>query len=204
MAGYEGGLFEGCTLRQFVKVGRVHDVGRQSPAGVPSDPISTFSGLPNLKEKDAMKIKLGNETMYQSVEVIKLCSQLGIPCTLENPISSMLFSAPPLRKCMEKRNCSCVNFDQCGFGTPWGKRTKIVGWNTGVMGQLDRQCLGKQGVCGFSGKPHIVLTGCNNDHVLWTSLAQEYPVKLCNQIADVLISASKDIETHNRLHLSGL
>ena len=43
----------------------------------------------------------------------------------------------------------------------------------------------------------------NPKHVLGTSLAQEYPVGLGNQIANVLISASDEIETNNRLHLSG-
>ena len=149
-------------------------------------------GLPGLPENCRHTLKIGNATMRQTAEVIKTCIQFRVPVCLENPVGSMLWQAPPISKLLAQ--AQIVNFDQCAFGAGWRKRTKIAGWNAGALTQFENHdCSGHKGICSFSKKPHIHLSGSGPNGKMWTALAQEYPPHMCAAAGRTLSRAADEI-----------
>ena len=111
---------------------------------------------------------------------------------LEYPITSMMWIHPRLGQLTRHDACQLHVLDQCQYGAPWKKATRIAAWNTGHALHLDRRCVGKKGLC-TSGKHHIVLSGASTEHgVLWTFLAQVYPNELAKHVARLITSSSID------------
>eukprot|EP00973_Karenia_brevis_P055395 7702077-Karenia_brevis.AAC.1 len=71
-----------------------------------------------------------------------------------------------------------ITHDQCPFGAPWRKRTKLRSYKIDLK-DIAITC-GGRGVCEFSGKPHIALSGTSNG-VFRTSLAAAYPKPCCRK-----------------------
>jgi hypothetical protein len=86
-------------------------------------------GMPNLNADNTQKIKLGNLQMTLTASIIRTCIRLGTPCMLENPVSSMMWRAPPIAHVGLAKSCCSHNFDQCQFGARWRKRTKLLSWH---------------------------------------------------------------------------
>ena len=176
---------------------------RRGPANSSWGPLRSSThmfGLPNLSPKDTAKVRLGNQTMRQSAEVLRCCVSLGIPAILENPVSSMLWLAPPMKRLFNSPAANHVNTDQCSFGARWRKRTKLFAVHAAGVSSLHFLCSGRAGKCSFSGKHHIVLSGSSGSGgPLWTSLAQAYPLRFGRRCAEVLSSAA-DEQHLRRLH----
>ena len=150
-------------------------------------------GLPNLSEADENKVLLGNIHARNTASIIRICLRHHVPCMLENPLTSMLWKYPALLHLQDHSSFESHTLDQCQFGAPWRKATRIGAWLCRHCTGLDRRCSGSQGTCSRTGKPHIVLSGVSKTHkVLWTSLAQVYPAKLCQTLASVLTQSSLD------------
>ena len=138
--------------------------------------------------------------MLFTSRVIDVCVKLGIPCTLENPINSRLWFAPPINRLGLHSSCLKQNIDQCLFGSLWRKRTAIWSWNCGSVKELGSLCPSTGGICSASGKPHIVLSGTDPDtKKLFTAGAQEYPKLFARAIASLVLCsyhASVDCKLH--------
>eukprot|EP00959_Pyramimonas_sp_CCMP1952_P148597 3108849-Pyramimonas_sp.AAC.1 len=52
-----------------------------------------------------------------------------IPVVIENPLTSMAWQVPEMKRLMAHRSCKIAVVDQCMFNTPWKKPTTIVGWS---------------------------------------------------------------------------
>ena len=131
--------------------------------------------------------------MRWCVKVLRLCYKLRIPCGVENPLTSMIWKAPPLRFLLTRDFTTEIVVDQCQFGPRWKKPTKLLFVQTRDLHKLAKRCQPKGCICSFSNKPHIQLTGVDKSSgKFWTSLAQEYPLKFANQIAGVLMQTAND------------
>ena len=162
-------------------------------------------GMPHLNEDNTQKIKLGNKQMNLTASIIRTCIRLGTPCMLENPVSSMMWRAPPIAHLAFAKCCSSHVLDQCQFGARWRKRTKLLAWHAPTCLDLCKTCTGKHGICSYSHKPHIILQGtCQTSKTLWTKIAQEYPRRLCSRIAAELSNAVEAAKIRVAFDISGL
>jgi len=163
-----------------------------------------ISGLPNLRPRDQQKVELGNRTMRQSAEFIRKCIQHHVPVMLENPATSMAWSFPPIARLLRHTSCFVINFDQCAYGAPWRKATRVASWHCGTHPELAVKCSGRRGICSFTDKHHIVLTGASKcAKVLWTSLAQGYPSHMSSAFANVLTSAANNLQLARLSQIGG-
>ena len=132
--------------------------------------------------------------MNFTASVIKHCLFFGVPACLENPSTSLAWQYPCIVDITTRGEK--VVLDQCAFGTSWRRRTTLCVWCCGSAAHLGMRCQGRKGTCSFSRMRHIVLQGrCPHSNVLWTKVAQAYPVKLCRAIANLLQSSWE----HNHL-----
>ena len=123
--------------------------------------------------------------------MIQIARAASVPVALENPAASRLLVFPPFKKLLKASDCQKKNFDMCSYGTRWRKLTAAVSWGWTFLAQRGGLCTGKKGFCSFSGMPHIELSGRDKvSKCLWTSLAQTYPSRFCNDLADSLVQAS--------------
>ena len=157
---------------------------RDRPGGPP--PLRSDQrplGLPQLKESDALKVRLCNVLMYFSCHVLQLALQLHVPFTMENPSRSRLWLCPAVLRIMRRRFVQTVDVTYCVFGTAWKKPTKILGVHLDLSILEMHYCRGsKRGLCLFTGRPHLALMGQTNG--VWrTKLAEPYPKALCRLLA---------------------
>jgi hypothetical protein len=178
-------------------------LARRGKAGRPGGPIRTIEfiyGLPpnQLRPQDVCKLLVGNSTMRCCARIARLCNLNFIPAMMENPNSSRIWHAPPIISLLKAASCTSHVVDFCAFGTPWQKRTKLVGWHVGKVSSLDQKCKGSRGLCA-NGKHHFVLRGSKpGTKVPWTRIAEPYPTRICRVAADAMIKA------HDLLHLNRL
>ena len=103
----------------------------------------------------------------------------------------MLFKAPPLVPVMRHACFSQVRLCMCAFKAPWRKVTRLAAWNTDVSSLDGRMCHGRSGVCQFTGKHHVVLSGRDaRTGKTWTSLAGAYPAAFAAAAVAALAQAS--------------
>ena len=142
-------------------------------------------GLPNLSEKDQVKVDDGNESLEFLCFLIDLCQKQSTMIVVENPCTSRLWIAPALATRMA---CcaSSQNIAYCAFGEAWRKRTRLVAWVRLLTG-LPSLCASKRGVCSYSGQKHEMLTGFGKGGAFRTSVASPYPTSMCRLIAPQLM-----------------
>ena len=164
---------------------------RRGPLGAAHGPIRSSQhilGLPHLPEPQASHARIGNTQVRNTCQIIKSCVSLGVPCSLENPRTSLMWQHPALVRLLSHDSCSVQNFDQCQYGTRWKKATSIALWNCGHQQFINKTCTGRKGTCSQSGLPHIVLCGYSKIHKKpWTAVAQKYPQRLVSLLCDRLI-----------------
>ena len=182
-------------------------IARHGPPGSSWGPIRSKThiyGIPNLRCEDKIKVAYGNETMRKCAQILNTAAHIGkIPTAIEQPSSSLLFSAPPIKRLLPSGHLN--TFDMCGYGARWRKRTRIYSW--GCSSPLARValCQGKKGLSSFSSKKHIELTGKDPaSNCFWTSIAQSYPQKLAFDIARMLVDASRERSVRALLGRNGL
>ena len=140
--------------------------------------------------------------MKQTASIMSICQAMFVPCVLENPATSMLWKAPPILKCSRASTFSAVVCDQCAFGTPWRKRTRLGGCHIDLAA-FDVRCTGRKGICCFTNKHHILFQGASKEHkCLWTSVAQSYSARFSRLASQSLISAA-DSNRILRLNANG-
>ena len=134
-------------------------------------------GKPDLTASMAEKVRIGNLHAAFTLMVVLECIAASIGYFVENPDGSFLWLQPAWVRSGLALMENAYRFDQCRFGALWRKRTRLA-TNLAFKG-VRQLCLG--------GHDHIILRGRSSHHMLnWTRVAQVYPRRLCNQIADEL------------------
>jgi hypothetical protein len=161
-------------------------IARRAP---PSSPMPSavrskefIWGLPDLPKLDAALCETGNQLCRATARIIRVCEANGIAWILENPASSMLWSAPPIARLLQKPNVCFTTIHQCMYGTPWKKPTGLaMGGGLRPSPHLSCKCVYTGKRCSRTGQPHIVLSGLANG-AFKTLAAKEYPKQLCDAI----------------------
>ncbi len=156
---------------------------RLQPWGV-TNPPKPFS------ERDVFRLAEGNLQLRRLLPLLRVCVRHHTPFCLENPASSNIWFVPDMLRLLAHPRVELVTIDQCAFGQPWRKRTKfmIVFCDTHDIDELRRyRCQGR-GICSFSGKPHVQLTGSDASGRPLTARAQTFPRPLCTKLSNLLTS----------------
>ena len=166
-------------LEWLVVAGAFRSIGAQPPCSsfstAVTPPVRSSAypgGYPWLSEGIRRKVREGNSHSAWVLHLVMLrpeCCSFWV----ENPFASWLWKNRPWRRFRLKESVCEWKFDQCRFGTPWRKRTRIVCNLTSVGGQ-ETLCCGGHG--------HTLLRGRSPAGIPWTKEAEAYP--LC--LADVL------------------
>lgn len=98
-------------------------------------------GLEGLRASDAMLVFLGNLFLERAVEACALVFQFGGDFLIENPLLSLLWSTPQLHLLLESTRAFALDLDQCAFGAPWLKPTRLV-CSTEVLDAVCVRCPG--------------------------------------------------------------
>lgn len=147
-------------------------------------------GLQGLRPADSKKVAIGNLLMRFTVRVLLLALQLGLAFTVENPQKSRLWLCPPFRRLLRRRFVQQQDVEFCAFGTQWKKSTRFVSTHLVLDNLAPYRCHGaKRGLCAFTGKPHLPLTGQNSTGVWLTKIAEPYPWKLTHVVAKAFLNS---------------
>ena len=77
--------------------------------------------MPNLSPADQLKVNIGNQLMTFTTNLMQLSLQRGLPCCLENQVSSRLFHAPGIVAVLRRSMCVQIAVDQCFVSGPPGE-----------------------------------------------------------------------------------
>ena len=149
--------------------------GRPPPLRSPQCPM----GLPDLSEANQGILFLGNMFACRSVELAMAVFSTGGDFSIENPLLSLLWATPLLVELARLARCFDVDFDQCVYGAPSVKPTRLR-VTAQIFEVLSVSCPGNHA--------HVQLRGQIWDakkerFVFRTKLAQEYPYALCASMA---------------------
>lgn len=152
-------------------------------------------GLSNLLEADKAVCENGNRTLRMCLKVLQACNQHRLPVALENPMHSMMFSLPELKKIFQEHS-QTYDFlsDMCYFGTEYLKPLRVWMFNV-RQPKLSEPCRcrllrqsGKR-VCSFSGRPHLQLSGLSRSGSGFaTAASQTYPLKFAELALQLLMA----------------
>ena len=93
--------------------------------------------------KTARRRKLAAQLI--AVEIALLCLSLGVIFVIENPLTSMMWSFPPMVKLWQTAGVRLFTLDYCMFGKDWKKSTSVAAnWD---FSPLERRCHGTMGCC---------------------------------------------------------
>ena len=122
--------------------------------------------------------------MRFTARVLKIALELIIPFTLENPARSRLWICRPILAIRRRRHVVHQLVEYCSFGEAWRKSTLFLGIHIDLCPLEPHRCIGsKRGLCKFSGKPHISLTGRDSSGQWRPKTAEPYPRGLCKVLA---------------------
>ena len=181
-------------IMHIIRVGGVRFLHCGTPCNTFSSARKADGGPPPLRSKDRplglqelsadnqALVFLGNLFLDRSVEAIFHVLAHGGDFSLENPELSLMWNTPQVARLLHWARAYTVDFDQCIFGAPSVKPTRLL---------VSHQAF--QLLCGRcdGGHSHERLTGqIWSDHfqklVYRTKLAQVYPAALCSSMATIV------------------
>lgn len=144
-------------------------------------------GFLDLPPHDLEKIRVGNVLMKFSAKMFRCCLRHNVPIALENPHTSRLWLAPPIKHLLLHKATSDGYTDFCMDGKPFRKRTRLMWANVDLSLAL-RHCASCKGVCSRTLERHEQLQGSVGGQFR-TLLAQPYPHRLCQRLASAFHAA---------------
>ncbi len=157
---------------------------RKEDGGPPPLRSSEFPlGLPQLSFENGCLTFLGNLFLFRTCEACSAIYLLGGDFSIENPLLSLLWVTPPLLDLIKNCRAFPVDFDQCEFGAPSKKPTRLVVTHCSFLA-VQRLCQGGHNHVRLKGK---VWSDQFNKWVYRTKLAQEYPWQLCQAMASAVL-----------------
>ena len=117
--------------------------GSKMPSPLRGDDENTVWGLPGLKGNDLQKVKGGNATALFAIEIFHACLKAGLPCVIENPLTSRFWKIPQIHilldSSQESDKVQETVFNHCGYGSEFCKPTKLLSCNIDLS-RLARRC----------------------------------------------------------------
>ena len=138
-------------------------------------------GFPWLEGADAQAAKEGNLLADRTASLLNLCVARGLPVAEENPQASWLWQLRSRRLWGQSKQWKQVCFDQCAFGKPFRARTSLMYSAIDLTALEQKRCVGR-GLCAFTGRPHLQLSGLAKGSFLTTRKAV-YPSVLVKRVA---------------------
>ncbi len=139
-------------------------------------------GLADLSEENQHLVFLGNLFLLRSLEASAVIVEMGGNISIENPLRSLLWETPAFQSAVAALRLFMVDFDQCMYGAPTVKPTRLA-FSHEMFTSLAVRCAHRT--------KHPVLKGRVwseqfQKFVYRTKLAQEYPWRLCEQMALII------------------
>ena len=152
-----------------------------------------------LNEREQTAIDNGNKTTRATIRILRVLNRARVPWILENPASSRMWHIPELQRACRRASGHFRCTDFCGWGARWRKRTLLMIGNMEPADteHLSRHCVANGKLCGFSHKPHFVLSGSDKNGTPYTRIAQPYPTKFANAVAKTLLVYEFPAVTYN-------
>ena len=142
-----------------------------------------LDGFDNMSAKDHAKVLEANRLLRLMVWLARVAIKMGLPVSIESPSTSRLWLTHEIQSLTKSSNGVMCQVDYCAFKMPWRKRTTFLLFNWGVDSTWLPKCVGKHGLCSFSGKAHLQLSGRAPGGAFRTAVAQPYPEELCDILA---------------------
>ena len=140
-------------------------------------------GLPGLPPGDQAQVVLGNACADRAEVLAAQAYRRGLPGGEENPATSWLWTLPSRARRAARLHVTDRVVDYCAFGTPFRARARLQLWHLRPAPRLSScRCVGR-GVCSFSGRPHLQLTGATSKEGFLTTKKNRYPDGLCKILA---------------------
>ena len=145
-----------------------------------------------LREVDKAALRLGNATLDFTIETLGACVDTNTPACLEQPRNSYMWADRKLRRVLARGHVVFLDVDQCAFGRPWKKTTRLafVCCRDADFARLTRaRCRGRGGWCSYNQARHVQLSGDPRVvRVAPAKQAQAYPVPMAEAIVRCLLS----------------
>ena len=146
-------------------------------------------GLPGLSDDHQHQVFLGNLFLDRTCEACTALALLGFHFSIENPLGSLIWATPKMLELSRHSRSLFVDLDQCFFGAPSKKPTRLL-----VSHQVFQLCLARS--CPGNHK-HVVLKGKVFSQqfgrvVYRTKLAQVYPKAMCSAMASAILQLKQD------------
>jgi hypothetical protein len=144
------------------------------------------AGFWNLPDRAKEQVRIGNILVEHTVAIFETCVELGIPFSLENPNTSLVWRLKRLETFATKHNLSKVAYDNCCFGETYKKRTRLM-VSGDFLDPLNQVCK-----CG----PDVVHDYLSNwyhergKNLSNTAASAAYPLPLCIEWAACVANAT--------------
>ena len=159
-------------------------------------PCSTFSrgrAPPLIKLRDEEhpagfghpRAEEANDIVKRFVMLVRLVHEAGGAWSFENPDQSLMWDLKPVKRLLEYEGVRVVYLDQCAFGGPAKKPTKVL-TNSEWLEVISRRCQDAppHRHVELRGKVVDLREGGEGKLVWRTELAAEYPSALCTAMAE--------------------
>ena len=111
---------------------------------------------------DLAYVRLGNRLADFAFEISNLCYENGVIGLEENPLSSYLWHHDNRVQQLIKYNVQDIRVDMCQCGATYRKSTRLRLWHWKSPYMSGLVCAAKKGVCGRTGRRHVVLSRCSD------------------------------------------
>ena len=102
---------------------------------------------------------------------------MRVPATVEHPLTSRLWLAPPLLRFLNAKRTVAVTTHFCQWGERWMKPTRFAGCFVDLA-PINKTCHMHGKLCSRTHQEHNVLAGQAPSGAFWTHIAEPYPWKL--------------------------
>ena len=145
-------------------------------------------GLSGLSADDDALVFLGNLFLLRSAEACFIVFALGGNFSIENPLLSLLWQTQVLQQLVLDTRALSLDFDQCAFGAPWVKPTRLL-CSTDLLDDVCVRCPGNHVHEKLKGR---VWDAVKQQWVYRTKQAQVYPFALCASMASQVAALFQD------------
>ena len=153
------------------------------------------------REVDRRALRVGNQCLDATIDVFDECVRSNTPACLEQPRNSYMWHDRRLRHVLGRGRVIYVDVDQCAFGRPWKKTTRLAFTccHDADFGRLmSARCAGKGGWCSYNKAYHVQLSGDPRVvRVAPAKQAQAYPERLAKAIVFTLTSRLRSEKSHS-------